>query len=80
MSNSKPSETLSFEQAMQELETIVEQMEAGELPLEEALQRFERGIALTQQGQQKLQQAEQKVKMLLAEQGQENLVDFEPEQ
>ncbi|AWL12451.1 Exodeoxyribonuclease VII [Saliniradius amylolyticus] len=65
---------------MQELETIVEQMEAGELPLEEALQRFERGIALTQQGQQKLQQAEQKVKMLLAEQGQENLVDFEPEQ
>jgi len=63
---------------MQELETIVSQMEQGELSLEDALQRFERGIALARQSQQKLKQAEQKVQILMEQNGQTSLIDFDP--
>ncbi|WP_137166433.1 exodeoxyribonuclease VII small subunit [Salinimonas lutimaris] len=66
----------SFEESLSELETIVNQMESGDLPLNEALQKFERGIALSRQSQQALENAEQKVKILLAEQGEEALSDL----
>ena len=42
--NSKPAD---FEQALAELETLVERLEKGDLPLEEALRTFERGVVLT---------------------------------
>ena len=54
-----------FEEAMKELETIVQKMERGELKLEESLQLFERGMALTQQCRVALDTAELKVKTLL---------------
>jgi exodeoxyribonuclease VII small subunit len=54
-----------FEEAMKELETIVQKMERGELRLEESLQLFERGMALTQQCRQSLDTAELKIKNLL---------------
>lgn len=57
----------SFEQSMAELEQLVQQLEQGELPLDQALAHFERGIQLTRQCQQQLEQAEQKVKVLLAD-------------
>jgi len=63
---------------MQELETIVSQMEQGDLNLEDALQRFERGIALARQSQQKIKQAEQKVQILMEQNGQTSLIDFDP--
>ena len=69
-------DALSFDATLDELETIVQQMEQGELPLEEALKQFERGIQLVRAGQQKLNQAEQKVQILLAEQGEERLAPF----
>ncbi len=47
-----------------------------QLPLEEALKQFERGVQLVRAGQQKLNQAEQKVQILLAEQGEERLAPF----
>lgn len=56
----------SFEQSMAELEQLVNQLEQGELPLDQALSHFERGIQLTRHCQQQLEQAEQKVKVLLA--------------
>jgi len=62
---------------MQELESIVNQMEQGELPLEDALQSFERGIQLARHSQQKLKQAEQKVQVLMSQNGQESLLPFE---
>lgn len=62
---------------MQELETIVSQMEQGELSLEDALQRFERGIVLARHSQQKLKQAEQKVQILMEQNGQTSLLDFD---
>lgn len=77
MTSRKKTENLSFEQSMQELETIVNQMEQGELPLEEALQSFERGIQLARHSQQKLKQAEQKVHILMSQNGQETLLPFE---
>ncbi len=53
-----------FEATLHELESLVEQMEQGELPLEESLKAFERGIELTRACQTSLDQAEQKVEIL----------------
>ena len=54
-----------FEQALSELETLVERLERGDLPLDEALKLFERGVALTRHCQSSLQAAQQKVEILL---------------
>lgn len=76
MTQNKKAENLSFEDSMQELETIVSSMEEGDIPLEEALTQFERGIQLANHSQQKLKQAEQKVDILLKQNGQEQLAPF----
>ena len=54
-----------FEQALSELEGLVERLERGDLPLDEALRAFERGVALTRHCQACLQAAQQKVDILL---------------
>jgi exodeoxyribonuclease VII small subunit len=69
-------EPVDFEQALRDLEALVERLEAGELTLEQSLNEFERGVALTRRCQQALSDAEQRVK-ILTEQGQE--LDFDPE-
>lgn len=56
-----------FEQALSDLEQLVDQMESGELSLEQSLQAFEQGIRLSHDCQQALTQAQQKVAMLQAE-------------
>lgn len=61
----KTPQPASFETALGELEQIVNHLETGELPLEDALNEFERGIQLARQSQQQLQQAEQRVQILL---------------
>ena len=71
---SKKAKTLDFEQALGELETVVERLEHGELPLEEALKQFERGVELARSCQAALNQAEQKVEILL-----QRTPDAEPE-
>lgn len=53
-----------FEDALQELEQIVESLESGEHALEESLTRFERGIGLARYCQKSLADAEQKVLLL----------------
>lgn len=73
-------DAMSFDATLDELEGIVQQMEHGDLPLEEALKQFERGIQLVRTGQQKLSQAEQKVQILLSEQESEQLLPFDPQQ
>jgi exodeoxyribonuclease VII small subunit len=55
---------LDFETALGELETLVNQMEAGEMSLEASLAAFERGIRLTRHCQTALREAELKVKKL----------------
>lgn len=69
--------TSVFEDSMQELEKLVEQMEQGDISLEESLKAFERGIKLTRACQQSLQEAEQKVQILIEKNGQQNLEPFE---
>jgi exodeoxyribonuclease VII small subunit len=56
--------TPSFEEALAELESLVEQMEQGELSLEDSLKSFERGVELTRTCQQALKEAEQKIQIL----------------
>ena len=68
-----------FEDAMDELEKLVEQMEQGDISLEESLKAFERGIKLTRTCQQALQDAEQKVQILLEKNGQQTLEPFTDE-
>lgn len=72
----KKIENLNFEQSLSELESIVHQLEQGELSLEDSMTLFERGLQLSQNSQSKLQNAEQKIKMLMEQNGQQTLVDF----
>lgn len=71
------SDTFDFEQALAELEQLVERMEQGELSLEQSLKDFERGIALTRACQGALKEAEQKVRILTSQGGKEELEPFE---
>ncbi|WP_299595315.1 exodeoxyribonuclease VII small subunit [uncultured Microbulbifer sp.] len=67
----------SFESALEELEQLVERLESGDLPLDEALSDFERGVKLTRECQKKLASAEQKVKVLMEENGQVQELPFD---
>jgi exodeoxyribonuclease VII small subunit len=60
---------LNFEKALAELEQLVEEMEQGDLSLEDSLKRFEKGIALTTECQHALQKAELKVTELVEKSG-----------
>ena len=73
----KKLENLSFEESLQELEHIVQNLETGELNLEDAMSSFERGLNLSQLSQEKLKDAEQKIQKLVTQNGQQHLVDFE---
>jgi exodeoxyribonuclease VII small subunit len=53
-----------FEKGMAELEAIVARLEAGELPLEDALAAFEAGVALVRTLNQRLGEAEARVELL----------------
>jgi exodeoxyribonuclease VII small subunit len=72
--STKKGKTVDFEQALGELETVVDRLEHGELPLEEALRQFERGVELARTCQGALKQAEQRVEVLL-----QKTPDAEPE-
>jgi exodeoxyribonuclease VII small subunit len=54
-----------FEVALEELESVVEQLEAGDLSLEDSLAAFERGVGLVKYCNQKLTEVEKKVEFLL---------------
>src|SRR5690606_2708178 len=70
----------TFETALAELEQLVQRMESGELSLEESLQSFEQGVKLTRQCQQALSSAEQRVQLLLQQNGQSVAQPFQGEQ
>jgi exodeoxyribonuclease VII small subunit len=58
---------LSFEEMLAELESVVHDLEAGDISLEQALARYERGVALLKQCYGQLQSAEQKIFLLNGE-------------
>ena len=66
----------NFEKDLQELECLVEKMEGGDLSLEDSLVHFERGIALTRSCQKALTEAEQKIQILLADDGLQKLQPY----
>lgn len=55
-----------FEKSIAELQEIVQQLEKGELSLEQSLKQFEKGITLARHCQEILSQAEQKIEILSA--------------
>lgn len=57
-------ESLSFEQAMTELEILVKRLEEGRLPLEDAISAFERGALLKKHCEQKLLAAKMRVEQI----------------
>ena len=60
------SKPIHFEKSISELQTIVTQLEKGELSLEESLKQFEKGISIARKCQDVLNQAEQKIEFLSA--------------
>jgi len=72
----KKIENLSFEESLTELETIVQNLEQGDLSLEDSMSLFERGLRLSQHNQEKLQGAEQQINILLEKNGQAQLTPF----
>ena len=65
-----------FEQALAALEALVEKMEEGDLSLEESLTAFEQGVKLTQDCQRALGEAQQRVQVLMQQDGATKLVPF----
>ena len=55
----------NLEKSLADLETIVEELESGELSLDRSLQMFEKGIQLSRECQAALKEAEQKVQVLV---------------
>ena len=79
-SKPKPSDGKpNFENAMDRLESIVEQMESGKLPLEELIVRYEEGMSLVKICQERLASAEQKIDIIARNSaGKPFVKEFEP--
>ncbi len=56
---------MSFEASIRELETILKELESGELPLEKSIAAFEKGVSLVKECKKQLDTAQGKVTMLL---------------
>ncbi len=57
-------DSLPFEEAIAELESIVKEMESERLPLDKLVERYERGSALLQTCQKRLKEAEQRIELI----------------
>lgn len=55
----------SFEKGLTELESVVKELESGDLPLEKAIQVFERGVGLSERCRKELEAAETRVEVLM---------------
>nr|WP_276521565.1 exodeoxyribonuclease VII small subunit [Shewanella sairae] len=75
----KKPENLSFEDSLSELEKIVTDLEHGDVSLDDALKQFERGIKLVRNSQNKLENAQQKVAVLMQEEGVDTLKPYDVE-
>jgi exodeoxyribonuclease VII small subunit len=74
----KESANQSFESALENLEQVVEQLETGELSLEDSLAAFERGVGLVKHCNQKLNEVERKIEILVKDkEGKLQLKNFE---
>ncbi len=67
-----------FEECLQRLEKIVQELEKGDVPLEKSLTLFEEGVQLSNSCRKELDQAEGKVEILLKSNGKLQVAPFEP--
>lgn len=75
----KPIEEMSFEEALAELEAIVQKLERGQLDLEASIAAYERGTLLRRHCQEKLREAQLRVEKLAFDaEGRPKLEPFEP--
>ncbi|MDX5475539.1 MAG: exodeoxyribonuclease VII small subunit [Bacillaceae bacterium] len=71
---------VTFENAMKELEVIVEQLEKGDVPLEEAISYYKEGMKLSKMCHEKLQNVEQQMEQILRENGELEPFDVQEEE
>jgi exodeoxyribonuclease VII small subunit len=76
-SDARPAEF--FEASLDELEKVVKELEAGELPLERSIELFERGMSLSDACRKQLEEAETRVEMLIRKEGKIAAEPFRPE-
>lgn len=67
----------NFDEALKDLEQIVNRLEEGDIPLEEALDKFQEGIGLSRTLKKKLQDAEDTLAKIVTADGQEELFESE---
>jgi len=75
--NKKTEKMPDFEKSVEELELLVEQLESGDLSLDESLKQFKRGVELTRHCQGVLEQAQQTVEKLMDNTDESSAVPFE---
>ena len=69
----------TFEASLDELEKVVKELEAGDLPLERSLELFEKGMALSETCRKQLANAETRVEMLIRKEGKLQPEPFRPD-
>ncbi|MBN6186009.1 exodeoxyribonuclease VII small subunit [Aneurinibacillus sp. BA2021] len=71
---------IPFEEAMKQLEDVVQQLEAGDVPLEKAIELFQNGMELSRLCSRKLTDVEQKIELLLEQEGEQTRIAFQLEE
>jgi exodeoxyribonuclease VII small subunit len=79
MEEAKKRKKFKFEQAISDLEQIVNRLDSGELSLDEMLEDFEAGTKLVKECQKFLEQAQKRVEMLVSEEGKLEMKELETE-
>lgn len=70
----------SFEEQMEQLEKIVEELERGELSLEDSVSKFEEGIKISKKCNKTLEEAEKKITILVKQEGEMKEENFDTEE
>ncbi|NLU53454.1 MAG: exodeoxyribonuclease VII small subunit [Clostridiaceae bacterium] len=70
---------MPYEQAMAELESVVNLLESGDLTLDESIKMFERGVSLVRLCNKKLDDIEKRITLIIEGKDSETEKDFDPE-
>ncbi|MCK0472548.1 exodeoxyribonuclease VII small subunit [Halalkalibacter sp. APA_J-10(15)] len=70
----------TFEEAMSELEVVVEKLEQGDVPLEEAIAMFQEGMTLSKLCHEKLEKVEKQMDQILHEDGEVEVLAFQEDE
>lgn len=69
--------TKTFEESMNELEEIVNQLENGDLTLDQSIEKFQKGMQLSQKCSKELDNAEKKISMIIEKEGNFEQIPFQ---